>query len=114
MFRSTSLEDECLRTDGLSTRYKSSSAVNVLPEYGCLVISPANVWRKDPSAFQMDPNIVDTVFNYQRSREGHSSLADLMFGMRQRDTGLTPYPMRNRQRVLTYAVTLALKHYDPK
>ncbi|TRY79121.1 hypothetical protein TCAL_05977 [Tigriopus californicus] len=109
-----SLEDECLRTDGLSTRYKSSSAVNVLPEYGCLAISPANVWRKDPSAFQMDANIVATVFNYQRSREGHSSLADLMFGMRQRDTGLTQYPMRNRQRVLTYAVTLALKNYDSK
>ena len=38
-----------------------------------------------------------------------SSVADLMFGMRQRDTGLTKYPVRNRQRVITFAATLVLK-----
>ena len=55
-----------------------------------------------------------TVFNYQRNqREGHSSLADLMFGLRQRDTGITKYPVRNRQRVITYAVTLAFQKYNP-
>ena len=37
-----------------------------------------------------------------------------MFGLRQRDTGLTKYPVRNRQRVITYAVTIALQKYDPK
>ena len=47
-------------------------------------------------------------------RDGFSSLADLMFGLRQRDTGLTKYPVRNRQRVITYAVTIALQKYDPK
>ena len=37
-----------------------------------------------------------------------------MFGLRQRDTGLTKYPVRNRQRIITYAVTIALQKYDPK
>ena len=46
--------------------------------------------------------------------EGFSSLADLMFGLRQRDTGLTKYPVRNRQRVVTYAVTVAFKKFDPQ
>ena len=32
--------------------------------------------------------------------------------MRQRDTGLTKYPVRNRQRVITYAVTIALRRYN--
>ncbi len=32
--------------------------------------------------------------------------------MRQRDTGLTRYPIRNRQRVLSYAATVAL-HGSP-
>ena len=46
--------------------------------------------------------------------EGFSSLADLTFGLRQRDTGLTKYPVRNRQRVVTYAVTVAFKKFDPQ
>jgi len=75
------------------------------------------------------------VFNFQNSHQGHSSLTDLvskfspiqssklfssnsfnfqMFGMRQRETGMTKYPLRNRQRVLTFAVTVALKEHDPK
>ena len=32
-----------------------------------------------------------------------------MFGMRQLDTGLTKYPVRNRQRVITFAATVVLK-----
>ena len=37
----------------------------------------------------------------------------MLFGLRQRDTGLTKYPVRNRQRVITYAITVALQKYDP-
>ena len=73
-----------------------SSLSALLPDYGCLVLSPANIWRRDSSIFQSDANLVDTVFQLQRSREGHSSLADLMFGLRQRDTGITKYPVNNR------------------
>ena len=101
------MDHECLRTDGLAPRYRSSLS-SILPDYGCLILSPANIWRKDSSIFQSDGNIVDTVrrplcmctvyktcfmppqvFQLQRSREGHSSLADIMFGLRQRDTGMT-------------------------
>lgn len=101
------MDHECLRTDGLAPRYRSSLS-SILPDYGCLILSPANIWRKDSGLFQSDGNIVDTVrgqgltfvvdilnlfllqvFQLQRSREGHSSLADIMFGLRQRDTGMT-------------------------
>ena len=119
------MDHECLRTDGLSRRYRG---MNILPDYGCLILSPANLWSKDsvlfqvqptkhvetkPKAwflhlkkrhvfslkhlpFQMDSQLVSTVFNYQRSREGHSSMTDLVFGLRQRETGITKYPIRNR------------------
>ena len=106
------MDHECLRTDGLSPRYRSSLA-NLLPDYGCLILSPANIWRRDPTSYQEDANIVDTVFNFQRSREGHSSLADLMFGLRQRDTGLTKYPVNNRQRTITYGVTIVFRQHKP-
>jgi len=104
------MDHECLRTDGLSPRYRS---INILPDYGCLILSPANLWSKDSVLFQMDPNLLSTLFSYQRSYEGHSSLTDLVFGMRQRESGITKYPMRNRQRVISYAATVALKDHNP-
>jgi len=107
------MDHECLRTDGLAPRYRASLA-HLLPDYGCLILSPANIWRKDPTTFQEDGNIVDTVFNFQRSREAHSSLADLMFGLRQRDTGLTKYPVNNRQRTITYSITVLLRQNKPQ
>ena len=45
---------------------------------------------------------------------GHSSMTDLVFGMRQRDSGISSYPMRNRQRVISYAITIALREYNPE
>ena len=107
------MDHECLRTDGLAPRYRSTLA-HILPDYGCLILSPANIWRKASSVFQEDANIVDTIFNFQRSREGHSSLADLMFGLRQRDTGLTKYPVNNRQRTITYGITVVLRQHKPQ
>ena len=103
------MDHQCLRTDGLSPRYRS---MNILPEFGCLILTPASLWGKDSGLFQMDSKLVSTIFNYQRSREGHSSMADLVFGMRQRDTGITNYPIRNRQRVVSYAATIALRQYN--
>ena len=62
---------------------------------------------------QLDPAPVNTVFNYHKSRQGSVSLADLAFGVRRRATGLTKYPVRNRQRVITFAVTIVMKRHDP-
>ena len=85
----------------------------MLPDYGCLIFSPANLWKRDINTFQMDDNLISTIFHFQKSREGHSSISDLMFGLSQRDSGITRYPVRNRQRVVTYSVTVALKRYNP-
>merc|ERR1719369_792078 len=101
-----------MRTDGLAPRFRAFLS-HLLPDYGCLILSPANIWGKDPTTYQEDGNIVDTVFNFQRSREGHSSLADIMFGLRQRDTGLTKYPVNNRQRTITYSATVVLRQNKP-
>jgi len=87
---------------------------HLLPDYGCLILSPANIWRRDPTTYQEDPSIVNTVFNFQRSHEGHTSLADLVFGLRQRDTGLTKYPVNNRQRTITFSVTIVLRQHKPQ
>lgn len=36
----------------------------------------------------------------------------MLFGMQLPDTGIKRYPLRNRQRILQYAVTLFLGEYD--
>ena len=46
------MDSSCLRTDGLSAKYRFASTLSVVPEYGCLVLSPANLWGRDPNAFQ--------------------------------------------------------------
>ena len=45
------MDHECLRTDGLAARYRSPLA-HILPDYGCLILSPANLWSKDSVLFQ--------------------------------------------------------------
>merc|ERR1711971_1483041 len=37
------MDHECLRTDGLAPRYRSSLS-SILPDYGCFILSPANIW----------------------------------------------------------------------
>lgn len=36
----------------------------VFPEYGCLILSPALFWKKNPLDFQTDPNILHTMSKY--------------------------------------------------
>jgi len=46
------LDSRCLRTDGLSPAFRSLAVSAILPDFGCLLLSPANLWGRDPSAFQ--------------------------------------------------------------
>ena len=57
---------------------------------------------------------LNNVQNFDLISKGYSSMTDLMFGMRQRDSGITSYPIRNRQRVISYAITIALREYKPQ
>jgi hypothetical protein len=85
-----------------------------LPEYNCLLLSPANLWQQNRATFQDDSNLLGTIFNYQNIQKGKISLAEILFGMNMKDTGIKRYPLRTRQRLLQYAITLVLHHYDPQ
>lgn len=50
----------------------------------------------------------------QNLQKGKISLAEMVFGMNLKETGIKRYPMRVRQRILQYAVTIFLKEYDPR
>ncbi|OQR72350.1 sterol regulatory element-binding protein cleavage-activating protein-like [Tropilaelaps mercedesae] len=100
--RKISLHDLCLQVQ------ESSPGVSgFLPQYSCLVVSPALIWNRDPQRFLQDPHIVDSLFGQHDTKE-------LFFGLPWRETGLKRSCLRNRQRVLSYAVTLLLDRFDAK
>jgi len=48
----------------------------------------------------------------QNLQKGKISLAEVMFGMNLKETGVKRHPVRVCQRILQYAVTIYLKEYD--
>ncbi|XP_015600062.1 sterol regulatory element-binding protein cleavage-activating protein isoform X2 [Cephus cinctus] len=102
----------CLHIEAVKRRNAKKS--DVLPEYNCLVLSPANLWQQSIEMFNQDTNLIGTVFSYQNLQRGKISLAEMMFGMNLKETGVKRYPVRVRQRILQYAVTIFLKEYDPR
>ncbi|XP_012541992.1 sterol regulatory element-binding protein cleavage-activating protein [Monomorium pharaonis] len=99
----------CLHIEAVK---KSGKKTEVLPEYNCLVLSPANLWQQSIELFAQDTNLINTIFSYQNFQRGKISLAEVMFGMSLKETGVKRYPARVRQRILQYAVTIYLKKYD--
>lgn len=107
---SKTLSHLCLHVEAVKT--KSDKKLQ-LPEYNCLVLSPANLWQQNPELYHEDPNLLSTIYNYQNLQKGKISLAEMLFGMNMKDTGIKRYPLRTRQRVLQFAVTIVFKEYDP-
>ena len=48
------------------------------------------------------------MFQLQKLREGHSSLFDLMFGLKQRDTGIIKYLFNNRWLRISFRISLSV------
>ncbi|XP_034230725.1 sterol regulatory element-binding protein cleavage-activating protein isoform X1 [Thrips palmi] len=109
--RSRSLSHVCLHVEAVKSRY-TSDRKHILPEYSCLVLSPANLWHQDFQEFQQDASLLSTIFNYVSLQRSKISLAEISFGLRMKDTGVKRYPLRTRQRTLQYAVTLMLEEND--
>lgn len=108
---SKSLSQVCLHVEAV--KKMNSKRLSVLPEYNCLILSPANFWQQSIDAFNRDTNLIETVFSYEDFKKGKISTIEMMFGMNLKETGMKRHPLRVRSRVIQYAVTLFLKKYDP-
>lgn len=107
-----SLDDHCYR---ISEPIKAPHLRELLSEYSCFIISPANFWKRDIDRFNNDPNLMKTVYKkFGQVVESPPTAKDLLFGIPWGYTGLTRYYIRNRQRIISYAVTIILKKYEPK
>lgn len=58
-----SLEEVCLQVTDLLPGLRKLR--NLLPEHGCLLLSPANFWQNDREHFHADPDIIRTIHQHE-------------------------------------------------
>lgn len=63
LFRFKTLGQVCLHIEAAKRR--NGKKADVLPEYNCLVLSPANLWQQSMELFSQDTNLINTIFSYQ-------------------------------------------------
>ncbi|KAM3822753.1 LOW QUALITY PROTEIN: sterol regulatory element-binding protein cleavage-activating protein [Vipera latastei] len=108
--RIQSLDDICLQVTELLPGLKKLRGL--LPEHGCLLLSPANFWQNDQERFSADPDIIKTVHQHEpKTLQTSATPKDLLFGVPGKYSGVNLY---NRKRVVVYAITLGLRHYDAR
>ncbi|XP_015263203.1 PREDICTED: sterol regulatory element-binding protein cleavage-activating protein [Gekko japonicus] len=105
-----SLEEVCLQVTDLLPNLKKLRGL--LPEHGCLLLSPGNFWQNDREHFNNDPDIIKTIHQHEpKTLQTSATPKDLLFGVPGKYSGVNLY---NRKRVVSYTVTLALQHYDSR
>ncbi|XP_060679735.1 sterol regulatory element-binding protein cleavage-activating protein [Hemiscyllium ocellatum] len=104
------LESVCLQVTDLLPGLKKLRSL--LPEHGCLLISPANFWNNDRDHFDSDPDIIRTIHQYEpKTLQTSASLKDLLFGIPGKHSGVS---LHNRKRLVSYAVTIILQEYHSR
>ncbi|XP_058503697.1 sterol regulatory element-binding protein cleavage-activating protein isoform X1 [Solea solea] len=103
-----SLETLCLQVTDLLPGLRRMQSV--LPEHGCLLVSPGNYWQNQQELFDSDPDLLKTIQKHEpKGLHTSATLRDLLFGVPGKYTGVSHY---NRKRVVTYTITLVLSSYD--
>ncbi|GAB0092076.1 Sterol regulatory element-binding protein cleavage-activating protein [Sergentomyia squamirostris] len=102
----TTLGNVCLHVENVKT-FKARDTV--FPEYNCLILSPANFWQQNTQLFNKDTALLNTIFQFHNLQKTKVSVAEMLFGISIRDTGVKRYPIRVRPRVIQFAVTLILR-----
>ncbi|XP_077950792.1 sterol regulatory element-binding protein cleavage-activating protein isoform X2 [Gasterosteus aculeatus] len=103
-----SLETLCLQVTDLFPGLRRMQSV--LPEHGCLLVSPGNYWQNQRELFDLDPDLLKTIQKHEpKGLHTSATLRDLLFGVPGKYTGVSHY---NRKRVVTYTITVVLSTYD--
>ncbi|EEC13205.1 sterol response element binding protein cleavage-activating protein, putative, partial [Ixodes scapularis] len=103
------LQDMCMQV----SEPKDKVAATSLPQFGCLTLSPTYVWKQDYNSFRHDSQILMSIFDLKDETSDSYYLREILFGVPWKETGIKKLCVRNRQRVITFAVTMVLKKWDP-
>uniref|UniRef100_A0A8C5ECN4 Sterol regulatory element-binding protein cleavage-activating protein n=1 Tax=Gouania willdenowi TaxID=441366 RepID=A0A8C5ECN4_GOUWI len=107
---SDNLEMLCLQVTDLFPGLQRMQSV--LPEHGCLLVSPANYWQNQRELFDSDPDILKTIQKHEpKGLHTSATLRDLLFGVPGKYTGVSHY---NRKKMVTYTITVVLSSYDAR
>ncbi|XP_016313776.1 sterol regulatory element-binding protein cleavage-activating protein-like [Sinocyclocheilus anshuiensis] len=110
IYTDRSLEALCLQVTDLLPGLRRMQAV--LPEHGCLLVSPGNYWQNRRDLFDADPDLLKTVHQHEpKGLHTSATLKDLLFGVPGKQTGVSLY---SKKRVVTYTITIALSSYDAR
>uniref|UniRef100_A0A3Q3GSX3 Sterol regulatory element-binding protein cleavage-activating protein n=1 Tax=Labrus bergylta TaxID=56723 RepID=A0A3Q3GSX3_9LABR len=105
-----SLESLCLQVTDLFPGLRRMQSV--LPEHGCLLVSPGNYWQNQRELFDSDADLLKTIQKHEpKGLHTSATLRDLLFGVPGKYTGVSHY---NRKRVVTYTITVVLSSYDAR
>ncbi|XP_064352671.1 sterol regulatory element-binding protein cleavage-activating protein isoform X2 [Camelus dromedarius] len=105
-----SLEEVCLQVTDLLPGLRKLR--NLLPEHGCLLLSPGNFWQNDRERFHADPDIIRTIHQHEpKTLQTSATLKDLLFGVPGKYSGVSLY---TRRRMVSYTITLVFQHYHAK
>ncbi|XP_024114205.1 sterol regulatory element-binding protein cleavage-activating protein isoform X1 [Oryzias melastigma] len=105
-----SLESLCLQVTDLFPGLRRMQTV--LPEHGCLLVSPGNYWQNQRELFDSDPDLFKTIQKHEpKGLHTSATLRDLLFGVPGKYTGVSHY---NKKRVVTYTITVVLLSYDAR
>lgn len=93
-----------------------ADVATALPEYGCLLLSPAALWGGSRQRFCADRDPLRTVYadvgGQYETLAGSPNLREVLFGVPWSESGVSKYYVRTRQRTIYYAVTLVLRNYS--
>lgn len=105
-----SLETLCLQVSDLLPGLRRMQSV--LPEHGCLLVSPGNYWQNQRELFDSDADLLKTIQKHEpKGLHTSATLRDLLFGVPGKYTGVSHY---NRKRVVSYTITVVLSRYDAR
>lgn len=105
-----SLEEVCLQVTDLLPGLRKLR--NLLPEHGCLLLSPGNFWQNDRERFHADPDIIGTIHQHEpKTLQTSATLKDLLFGVPGKYSGVSLY---RKRRMVFYTVTLVFQQYHAK
>ncbi|KAL0599808.1 LOW QUALITY PROTEIN: Sterol regulatory element-binding protein cleavage-activating protein [Plecturocebus cupreus] len=105
-----SLEELCLQVTDLLPGLRKLR--NLLPEHGCLLLSPGNFWQNDRERFHADPDIIGTIHQHEpKTLQTSATLKDLLFGVPGKYSGVSLY---TRKRMVSYTITLVFQRYHAK
>ncbi|GMS86038.1 hypothetical protein PENTCL1PPCAC_8213, partial [Pristionchus entomophagus] len=95
----------------LSPAATAARKASLLPRAGCILLSPSAFWQHDPAKLARDDDLLRTIFTPPCTPS--MCVRDILLGMPTARAGVKQYYQTNRERSITFGITVLLSAYDP-